>query len=512
MLWLVNGENFCKMLITAKFDYPCYVCNKVTRKGERVAWTSGEKRVAHASCTEEGRVVAQEVIASRSADSRIILKAPEDKAYLPFQKAGIEYALKRNRVLIADEMGLGKTIESIGVINNDDKIHDILIVCPKSLTLNWVNEIDEWITREYDSCIYPPKVALEFTRDVQITIVTYGQLKKVPEIRWDLVIVDEAQYCQNEDSQRTKIVKLHASKTKRLLLLSGTPIGSRPLDIWPLLQMLDGEVWNDFQVFGKKYCGAFRRPCVVHKDENGCKKHSHNCNRPWDYSGASNLDDLQEKLRSTVMIRRLKKDVLQELPPKTRQVIVLENLTHGDDWEVEEGNYETTIKKLRADKVKFEEWSERRHKAALEKLPRCFEIIHETLKEVGKLIVFAHHKDVIACLKKELVDYWPLVIDGDTVERQAAIDAFQNTDLHRVFIGSITAAGTGITLTAAQTVIFVELPLTPKELTQGEDRAHRKGQKGNVLIQHIVTDGTIDAKIAKILVKKQGIADRALDT
>jgi SWI/SNF-related matrix-associated actin-dependent regulator of chromatin subfamily A-like protein 1 len=500
------------MLITAKFDYPCYVCKGITKRGERVAWKQGEKRVAHAACTEEGKEIAAQVLASRAKDSRIILEAPEGKEYLPFQKAGIAYALGRSRVLIADEMGLGKTIESIGVINANKEIHDVLIVCPKSLAINWSNELSEWMVREFDSCVYPPKTMLEFTRDVQVTICTYGQLKKLPIIQWDLMIVDEAQYCMNEESQRTKLVMSHSEKTKRLLLLSGTPMGGRPIELWPLLKMLDGKVWNDFPLFGKKYCGAFRRSCVIHKKPEGCELHPRNCNRPWDYSGASNLDDLQEKLRSTVMIRRLKKDVLEELPPKTRQVIVLENGDDPDDWDVNEGNYDEAIRKLKADKVAFTEWSEKRHKAALAKLPQCYEILHDALKNTDKIIVFAHHLDVIAALEHELIDYWPLKIVGDTKERQTVVDCFQSASLHRVFIGSITAAGVGLTLTAAQTVIFIELPLTPKELTQAEDRAHRKGQKGNVLVQHIVTNGTIDARIAKILVKKQGIADRALDT
>jgi SWI/SNF-related matrix-associated actin-dependent regulator of chromatin subfamily A-like protein 1 len=504
------------VLITAKFDYPCYVCKRITKKGERVAWTQGEKRVAHAACTAEGQAIAKKVADSRAKDSRIIVAAPEGKEYLPFQKAGIAYALGRDRVLIADEMGLGKTVEAIGVVNGDKEIHDILIICPKSLVMNWKIELSEWCVREYDATIYPPREHMEFTRDVQVTIVTYGMLKKVPEIRWDCIIVDEAQYCANPESQRTKEVKKHVDKTRRLLLLSGTPMGGRPVELWPLLQMLDKETWDKdgegFPVFGKKYCGAYRRKCVTHKDEKGCEAHSHNCNRPWDYSGASNLDDLQERLRSTVMIRRLKSEVMKELPPKRRQVIVLENAGEKDDWQVEDGNYEETIRALRADKVKFEEWSEKRHKAALAKLPRVYEIIHETLKCTDKILVFAHHLDVIKALEHELIDYWPLKIIGDSKDRQQTVECFQTAPLHRVFIGSITAAGTGLTLTAAQTVIFAELPLTPKELTQAEDRAHRKGQEGSVLVLHIVEDGTIDARIAKILVKKQGIADMALDT
>jgi SWI/SNF-related matrix-associated actin-dependent regulator 1 of chromatin subfamily A len=229
----------------------------------------------------------------------------------------------------------------------------------------------------------------------------------------------------------------------------------------------------------------------------------------WDYSGASNLDELNERLRSTVMIRRLKADVMKELPPKRRQIIELSGALPKP-----EVDYLAAVKALKnPGQIAFEEIARVRHEDALAKLPQVIEFIKDALEESEKIVVFAWHRDVIEGLTQALIDFSPVIVTGDTSlkNRQWAIENFQNEPHTRIFIGNIQAAGVGITLTAASHVIFAELDWTPGVVSQAEDRCHRIGQKDFVLVQHLVLSGSIDAKMAKILVAKQEVLDKALD-
>lgn len=312
----------------------------------------------------------------------------------------------------------------------------------------------------------------------------------------------------------------------RVLLLTGTPMLNRPIEIQPLLAALAPEEFGNFMSFAKRYAGA----------------HQKNIGRRlvWDFSGASRLEELQERMRATVMVRRLKKDVLKELPPKRRQVVVLPtngaakaveaervawerheqeladvrdqmDLAHAAGDEV---SYEAAARQLAAaTSIAFQEISRARHNVAVAKVPAVIEHVEGMMEEgVEKLILFAHHHDVVDALKAAFGDA-AVVLTGQTAmeDRQAAVDRFQTDPSCKVFIGSITAAGVGLTLTAASVVVFAELDWVPANVSQAEDRAHRIGQTEHVLVQHLVLDGSLDARMAQVIVDKQEIADRALD-
>jgi SWI/SNF-related matrix-associated actin-dependent regulator 1 of chromatin subfamily A len=256
--------------------------------------------------------------------------------------------------------------------------------------------------------------------------------------------------------------------------------------------------------------------------------------------GSSNMDELQEKMRATCLVRRLKKDVLKELPPKRRMLIPLPlngaadvvreeveafeqheaKLTHlAEEAEIalasgDEAAYKAAAAALkRGFTVAFSDRARARHAVAQAKVPKVVDHIKSVLETEEKVVVFAHHTDVIEELQNELADYGPVTYVGDTPLdiRQETVDAFQTRKDIRVFIGSIGAAGVGITLTAAATVIFCELPETPGETCQAEDRCHRIGQQDNVLVQHLVFDGSLDARIVEMLIQKQAILDAGLD-
>ncbi len=260
--------------------------------------------------------------------------------------------------------------------------------------------------------------------------------------------------------------------------------------------------------------GFFRfalRYCNAHKEMVGRNK------TVWKFDGSSNLPELQDKLRATCMIRRLKSEVLTDLPAKVRQIVTLESDDHDEDDYGDIGDdFETATARLKS--VPFKDIAKVRHAQALAKVKASIEHIASVLdagtEEGKKVIVFAHHKDVIDKLVKGLSKYGVVSLVGEDAiaARAEAVEVFQTKTEVRVFVGSLKAAGVGLTLTAASHVIFVERDWTPATVTQGEDRAHRIGQRDVVLVQHLVSEGSIDAKMTRFLTEKQNIADLALDT
>ncbi len=506
---------------------------------EKIWWTDSKQNAAtlyeYASpeLREEleafGKKRAESKELSRASTSTLSIPVPEGLEYMPFQKAGIEYAVNRESVLIGDEMGLGKTIQAIGVINLDVSVQSVLVICPASLKINWQREMEKWLVRPMTIGIADSKTGMPET---DVVIVNYDILKKLHdklrEKVWDVLIADECHYLKNGKAQRTKEVVGSSNKkrgnvvkpitAKRRMLLTGTPILNRPVELWPIVNYLDPQEWSSFWSFTKRYCNAFQ-------DRWG-----------WDMTGASNLDELQEKLRATIMVRRLKKDVLKELPAKVRQIIDLP--TNGSAAIIDAENqawkrYENTIADLEKAKAKanseeyaeaveklreayqvaFGEMSKVRHETAVAKIPHVIKYLDNALETQSKIVFFAHHQDVIEAIKAEYGDD-AVVVYGPTKmeDRQVAIDAFQNDLKIKLFIGSIKAAGVGLTLTAASHVIFAELDWTPGNITQAEDRCHRISQHDSVLVQHLVFAGSLDSHMARTLVSKQKVADAALDT
>jgi SNF2 family DNA or RNA helicase len=486
-----------------------------------VAAINAERQAAH-----ERTVAAVE--ASKATNADVEIPVPHGLAYLPYQKAGIAYALDRKNVLIGDEMGLGKTVQAIGVINADESIKSVLIVCPASLKLNWKREAEKWLAR-------PMSVEIAngagFPVRADVVIVNYEQLGKfraaIDAREWDLLVSDECHYVKNPKAQRTAVLlgkwdkdpakRVEPIKARRRVFLSGTPMINRPIELWPILHAIDP--WG----LGKNKMRFALRYCDAHQGGYG-----------WDFTGASNLGELQTKLRASVMVRRLKTDVLKELPAKRRQVIPLQPQDAATRALIERENaitrrveaarkaleasanpadYERAVAMLQeAEKVAFTEMAAVRHDVAVAKLPQVIEHVADTLENVDKLIVFAHHLDVLAGLK-DAFGAAAVVLTGETPlpARQAAVDAFQTDPEIKVFVASIKAAGVGITLTAASTVVFAELDWTPGGMSQAEDRAHRIGQQNSVLVQHLVLDGSFDQRMAETIVEKQAVLDAGLD-
>jgi SWI/SNF-related matrix-associated actin-dependent regulator 1 of chromatin subfamily A len=399
-------------------------------------------------------------------------------------------------------MGLGKTVQAIGVFNAETngqsipKEYSALVICPKSLVLNWKRELSEWRVRN--------------SIKHSIKVCHYEALEKngftQAGIKWDLVVVDEAHFIKNPKTKRTQAVMALTENCKRLVLLTGTPILNSPIDLWPLLKLVCPEGWPNFWQFAKRYCNARQVSFVSSKGYQG---------KRWDISGASNLDELREKLYETCLIRRMKTDVMKQLPEKRRQIILLDNPGIEEQNiipNIDVDNYTDTVKRLRAQKVAFEEISRVRHEQAIAKVSEVLKHVTMVLQNVNKVIIFAHHRDVIEALSRHLVFLGMVCVTGETEteDRQHAVDCFNDDPNCHVFLGSIHAAGTGLNLTAAEMVIFAESDWSPSVMNQAEDRAHRIGQKNSILVQILVWDKTLDARICQVLVKKQEVIGRTL--
>lgn len=469
--------------------------------------------------------------ASSATDADIDLPIPEGLEYLPFQKAGIAYGIQQPNILLADEMGLGKTIQAIGIINADPTIERALIIVPATLRTNWKRELEKWLVR-------PTTIGIASGKDwpdTDIVIINYDILKNHLDAmraqEWDILICDEAHALKNPKAQRTQYVlgkwhkdpakRIPAIPTRRKVFITGTPILNRPIELYPLIKALDPITWGNWRNYVTRYCDG------------------HQTRWGWDVSGASNLDELQEKLRSTIMVRRLKADVLADLPPKRRQIMALPQNgaapAVASEWEImrrnedmleelraavelakaseDEADYKAAVENLRdGARRAFEDISKARHETALAKLPAVKAHLHELLETGEKVVVFAHHLDVLHALAEEFGDAAVMLVGATSQDdRQLAVDRFQSDPQVKLFIGSLKAAGVGITLTSSSTVVFAELDWTPAMMTQAEDRCHRIGQANSVLVQHLVLDGSIDAAMAQTLVEKQEIIDKALD-
>jgi SWI/SNF-related matrix-associated actin-dependent regulator of chromatin subfamily A-like protein 1 len=441
----------------------------------------------------------------------------------PYQLDGVRFLLEHPGALLADEMGLGKTVQAIGLINADPAIRTILVVCPATMKLVWKRELENWLTRSFAIRVIgaPPNVINAKQPSIDITIVNYDRLAAnywaLLKTRWDLVIFDECHYLKNPEARRTKIAT--AIQGDRRLALSGTPLLNRPVELLPVLTWLDPVHWprNKWHEFGLRYCGAFW---------NGFG---------WEYNGATNLEELSLALHSSLMLRRTKAEVLPSLPAKFRSVIELSvnsdlrRIVQAEWWaferwmEVHSGapfgptgdGYKARVKNLR--RFGGETWdnlAKARHETALLKEPLVAEYVRELFKGgSGKIVIFAYHRDVIHQLTIELLEFGPVTLTGQTPPqgRIQVVEQFQTEPHTKVFIGNIQAAGVGITLAPASShCIFAELSWVPAEMTQAEDRLHRIGAQDNVLVQHLVLEGSVDAIMVRRLLKKQEVLDSVL--
>uniref|UniRef100_A0A672P4Z7 Zinc finger, RAN-binding domain containing 3 n=1 Tax=Sinocyclocheilus grahami TaxID=75366 RepID=A0A672P4Z7_SINGR len=416
---------------------------------------------------------------------------------MPFQREGVLFALSRDgRPLITDhlchQMGLGKTIQAISVAYIFKQEWPLLIVVPSSLKYLWIEELEKWIPEldPRDINLVESKTDTMSIGTSKVTILGYGLLttdarpllEALNKQRFDVILVDESHYLKSRNAARSKILVPIIQNAKRAILLTGTPALGRPEEV---------------RFPPNLFFGARRQ---------------------WDCRGASHLDELHQRL-SEIMIRRLKNQVLTQLPPKIRQRIPFdlpkdaakEASASFERWEKlmssESENQFVEVMSLITHMYK---------QTAIAKAGAVKDYIKMMLEtEQLKFLVFAHHLSMLQACTEAVIEAKAtyIRIDGSvpSAERIQLVHRFQNDPDTRVAILSIQAAGQGLTFTAASHVVFAELYWNPGHIKQAEDRAHRIGQTMTVHIHYLIAKGTFDTVMWAMLNRKETVTGSALN-
>ena len=456
-----------------------------------------------------------------------------------FQKQGIIFGIKKySRLLIADEMGVGKTVQAIGLSCLYQKDWPVLVICPSSLKFAWRDEITLWLGEvlKKDEVQVIKHSKNEFKEDKKYYIISYDlsvrMIDKIIEKKFNYIIADEAHYLKSRSAKRTMSLTPILQRSKRVVLLTGTPILAKPMEIFSLLHIFRPDKFKGFKEFGTRYCDPKMLPFGL-----------------IDWSGSSNSRELNSILNK-LMIRRLKKDVLSQLPPKKRQKIeiatdskVIKRLKIF--MEKSSKKFEELLgTQIELDKLginaedinisnKKEKDSDNKSKDNEEesilnkfnkaysmtgeaKLPGIRDYVNYLVDNSCKFLIFAHHSEVLDAIEDVIIDdkIGYIRIDGKVAidKRQDLVNKFQTDEECLVAILSITACATGLTLTKASTVVFAELHFTPSIMIQAEDRAHRIGQDaGCVNIHYLVGEDTLDVLLFRKLNEKQNIVSTTLD-
>jgi SWI/SNF-related matrix-associated actin-dependent regulator 1 of chromatin subfamily A len=426
----------------------------------------------------------------------------EHRPPLTHQKEAIEKLVGSKRFILADDMGLGKTTSTI-IAALETGAKRILIVCPASLKINWQREIENYTDRS----VYISE-GKKFSTNEDFTIVNYDILKNFYDTKnkdnsiihnsnFDLVILDEAHMISNPQAQRTKIINSFVKDIKRVWLLTGTPMTSRPMNYYNLLSIIESPVAQNWMAYAIRYCQGYQFMAGKRK--------------VWNVQGASNLEELRDRT-SKQMLRRLKEDVL-DLPDKIISPIYLRLISK--DYEEMMGEYydwyENKSDESSSLTIQFSKLMKVRKIIANEKIKHTIEFAENIIEQGKKVIIFTNFTDTLQMIHNHFGKQ-SVYLDGSCTkpQRQYAVDQFQDNEKIKVFVGNLKAAGVGLTLTSAEVVIMNDLSFVPAEHAQAEDRAYRYGQKNNVLVYYPLFDNTIEGAIYDILTRKKQIINTVM--
>ena len=443
-----------------------------------------------------------------------------------YQKEGIAYAIDKKRCILGDEQGLGKTVEAIGLLTAT-RAFPALVICPASLKINWQRELKKF--GGLTAVILDDKNRASWKRFwllkkengeafADVFICNYESLRKffVRKVRREgrftlksvdfderinlfrTVIIDESHKCKTSSTQQSKFVQGIAMGKEYILELTGTPVVNNNID---LIQQLN--IMNRLDDFGG-YTKFMARYCA------GMNKSSH-------------LKELNYLLRKNCFVRRLKKDVLTQLPEKTRSYLVTDIDNMKEYREAERDIIKYLVKYQDADDEKIQrtirgaimvKMGVLKQISARGKVKGAVDIIHNIVDGDNgqKLIVFCYLKEVVQYLKAEFRQAVTVTGDDNPTQKQMAVDKFQNDEACKLIILNYKSGGVGLTLTAASNVLFCEFPYTYADCVQAEDRAHRNGQKNAVNCVYLLGRDTIDEYFYNLIQTKKGISDGVTGT
>ncbi len=419
----------------------------------------------------------------------------------PFQRAGVSYLLARRRAFLADEQGLGKTIEALAAVQAADA-YPAIVVCPASLKLNWLRELERWLPAR--SVHVLSGNGGEAPPSAEVTIVNYdivaARLTQLCALHPRALVVDESHYCKNAAAKRTQAVARLAATVPSdgfVFALTGTPVPNRPAELISQLRII-GRL-EDFGS-GARFGQRFRGP-DAHR-----RLHWH--------------------LRSRCFARRLKADVLPQLPAKTRSIVPIE-LDNDAEYRLAERDLVAWLRSQPLDlreldaKVAAALRAERLVRlnalkllAARGKLAAALAWIHDFCSSGERMVVFAGHREIQRAVLARFPAALHILGEDSARARDDALQAFQSQQdarEHQLIVCSIEVAGQGLTLTRASNVAFLELAWTPAKHDQAEDRCHRIGQQDAVNAYYLLAAGTVDETISTLLERKRTVIAAVTD-
>ena len=428
---------------------------------------------------EESRLVRSSYQFSR--DYCPLLNGKQLSLY-DYQKAGVAYCVKAKRAIIADEMGLGKTVQAIASVIELGAL-PMLVVCPNSLKRNWRKELELWGGLRVQVIDAGDSVAV----GVDAWVINYDILNRYSHffaLNAVGVVFDESHRLKSSKTKRYESAKEIVKDKEVVLLLTGTPIQNKPFELVSQLALIDRlRDFGGWYGFVKRYCGGgVGYGGTLEKD------------------GASNIKELNEKLRATCMVRREKRDVLKDLPKMTRSQVLF--MARGS-------LYEQTLRNvLLNERIGMVEIDALRKASALEKIPFVIDFIEDVIDEGESIVLFAHHKEVVHQLRLSIETKFkisPCVITGDTDgrSRHEMVDRFQRGDVP-VMICSMMAAGEGITLTKSSKVGFLEIGWHYAQHAQCEARVDRIGQDYPTTSYYFLSENTVDERDFDVFILGKG--------
>jgi SWI/SNF-related matrix-associated actin-dependent regulator 1 of chromatin subfamily A len=498
---------------------------------ERGIWIDPEALVVLQQIREQHAHAAGLVALSSATDAELDV-AGLGGELKPFQRAGVSYLLDQRRAFLADEQGLGKTIEALAALQADGA-YPAVVVCPASLKLNWMREIARWLPDRTAQALSgmggrsPSGAGDDATnagssngrltgKDVageqaagasippaDITVINYDILAArgpaLAALAPRALVLDESHYCKNAAAKRTQAVgRLAASLPNEALVLAltGTPVMNRPPELISQLRIIGRLAdFGSGAQFGRRFKGP----------DAHVRLHWH--------------------LRSRCFVRRLKADVLPQLPAKTRTVVPIE-LDNDPEYRLAEHDVIAWLRSRPLDlselnaKVAAALRAERLVRlnalkllAARGKLHAALAWIHDFCSSGERLVVFARHREI----QRAVLDRFPSALhilgEDSHTARDASLHAFQASDdsSNQLIVCSLEVAGQGLTLTQASNVAFLELDWTPAKHDQAEDRCHRIGQQDAVNAWYLLAAGTIDETIATLLERKRAVIGAVTD-
>jgi SWI/SNF-related matrix-associated actin-dependent regulator of chromatin subfamily A-like protein 1 len=429
-----------------------------------------------------------------------------------YQLEALGYALEKGNIINGDDVGLGKTFESIMYAETTNSF-PCLVVVPASVKYNWKEKWDEITDNKRSVAVIEssPKKSTPNRWDADVVVINYdiigkkqgkGAAVKFEELvnnDWKMVIFDEAHFLKEKTSQRAKAAKKITKGDMKIQMLTGTAVMSRPVELWNLLVLAkrEGDIASDWMQFITRYCGGYRGKFG------------------WVTDGATNVIELNRKLREVCYIRREKRDVLQELPDITKQVIQMP-ISNKTKIKRAINDFIQFVKDTKGDEA-AEKAQEAEHlvalgmmrKLAIEGKMKAIELYLRDWKqaEKGKLLVFGIHREPLDYLSEKFKSM--LIAGGvSSIKKQEIVKEWIENDDMFLF-ANMQSAGTGVDglQKVCSNMLILELPWRPSDLTQAIGRLDRSGQKSSTCVSFMLSDETIDNEMWQMLSDKEQVTE-----